>query len=167
MGNGNGNGRYLLSGNQVVPWIAVLIASASLFWTAVNPHDDLKTERIDRTGDIRQLRQDIEKEIGLLLTKAQYTEFSTRTDKDMDRLRNSLIEMRRGMVSRDEHVQHWNQQQEAIASLRESIADIRKEVGSAATIGDQFKRIEQEIAQIRDARMTAPGAVRAAPAEGR
>lgn len=144
--NGNGNG-YV--GSQVVPWVAVFITFIGIGWNVINPRDDMKQERVDRAEAIRQLRMDIESELKAMVSRDMYGAYLIANDKQVDLLRSGVIEMRRGMVSREEHIQHWKEIDDKNANNREQIMELRRDFTGTYSIGDQLKNLQKQVDDLR------------------
>lgn len=160
-GGSNGNGRP--GSSNVVPWVSIVIALGAGFWAVANPRDDIKSERIDRIDGLRQQRMDIDSELKRVITRDQYNEFVLREDREISRVQSTLDEMRKGLVSREEHVQHWKEIDDKHDSLRQQVYELRRDFTGSYNIGDQLKSIQKQIDDIRLRRDTVttmtPGAV--------
>ena len=148
--NGNGNG---YGGSQIFPIIAIMISIVSpivvFALSAINPQADMKQERVDRSEAIRQVRMDIDREIKALVTRDMYGAYLIANDKQVDLLRAGVIEMRRGMVSREEHVQHWKEIDDKNSNNREQIMELRRDFTGTYSIGDQLKNLQKQVDDLR------------------
>jgi uncharacterized protein YhaN len=143
-GNGNGNGY-----DKLLPIASIILALIGLFWSVANPRDDIK-----------QIKQELQSEIDQLsrekLTLAEHHEYVTRKDKDTDRLDGEINTMRAQVVPREEHVQHWKEQDDRFDTLRDQVAALTKEVNGSWDVGKQLDNLQREIDILRDHAVAAP-----------
>jgi hypothetical protein len=137
-GNGNGNGY-----DKFLPIGSIILALFGLFWSVANPRDDIKSIKQELQAEIDQLSRD-------KLTLAEHHEYVTRMDKETDRLDGEINTMRAGVVPREEHVQHWKEQDDRLDTLRDQITALTKEVNGSWDVGKQLDNLQREIDVLRD-----------------
>ena len=160
-GGGNGNLNVLLF---AVTALSLLLSLGAAFWQAANPKGDLNQVKSELRDDLVQTESRAEKNVSdvkdiaqnKLLTKDEHVEFVIRINKDLDVLRDEINRIRSDIVSRSEHQQHWNDIDERIAAVRQTLNDftrdqaaandeMRKEFGGTYTAGDQLKNLQEQI----------------------
>src|SRR5262249_3890983 len=141
-----------ISSISIVPWVAVILSLFSAFWSVANPRDDIKALKNEFQGQISELRHDAGT---AYLTIAEFREYMIRKDKDTDRTEVALRSIQSEVVPRPEHQQHWNEQADRIAGLRDQLSDLRKEVQGSWNIGKQLDSLQKQIDERRNMRAAA------------
>jgi len=121
---------------------------------------------IERQADAADARFDrvldaVEKLRDTRVQPEAYAEYQKRIDgalsqQESDRIREATrIEgevktMRADLVSRSEHMTHWENTEMAQRRLSDRIEAVQKEISGAYSIGDQLKNLQTQIEQLRE-----------------
>jgi hypothetical protein len=129
--------------DKFLPIGSIILALFGLFWSVANPRDDIKSIKQELQAEIDQLSRD-------KLTLAEHHEYVTRMDKETDRLDGEINTMRVGVVPREEHAQHWKEQDARFDALRDQVTALTKEVNGSWDVGKQLDNLQREIDVLRD-----------------
>lgn len=141
------NGSSGSNKDQMVSWIAVGIAIFSAFWAVANPRDDIKQLKADEQNALTDFRHEV---AGTYETLMQHAEFAKRKDGDTDRMEKQIVAIQADLVSRSEHQQHWAEQSEKVAVLRDQVNELYKELNGSANIGKVLDNIQTRVNTLSD-----------------
>lgn len=141
----------------IVSWVAIAFAIISAFLTVANPRGDVKDAKAEMREDLRHSEEQTEKQFEQLKhaiaereTLAQHAEFASRMTDQANTFRDDIRAIRLDLVPRSEHQQHWNEVNDRIATVRDSVADVRKDVQAIAPPADRFKSLEAQIVVLQN-----------------
>jgi hypothetical protein len=99
------------------------------------------------------------------LTINEHSEFKYRLDRELSDIRDKLkdfpprlevqphwAELTRllsDIVPRGEHLEHWRSVDQRFVELRREIDAVRSQVGNTYTLGDEIKRLQHDMEQLR------------------
>lgn len=134
----NGNGSY----DKFISLAAVILALGSLFWTIANPRDDIKEARQDLQGQINEINRS-------KLSVPEHQEFKEDINRRFGFLGDDVHRLEDGLVSRPEHVQHWETTAKAIGDLEAQIGDLQKQFTAGYGPGDAIKNLQKQLDDLR------------------
>lgn len=143
--------------------LSLFISLGSAFWTVANPRDDIKSIKADSEYRLENLRREVQANY---MTIAEYREYRDRKDKDTERLDRSIQTIQSDLVSRSEHKQHWDEQNDKVNALRDQLIQLQKDFGGSWNIGKQLDLIQREIDEMRTAGGLPPARRTATPTGG-
>jgi hypothetical protein len=159
--NGNSNGNVLPYGLAA---IGLLGGAMSFVWAQINPKMDIGavesrlSEQFKQSEfrqrdinaalikDIDEVKHTLEK----LLTKEVHVEFAGKSKDITDRLQIEIDRITNDMVTRSEHKQHWDAQNERVNGVREQVIELRRDITGSANIGKQFETLQAQMKADRD-----------------
>jgi hypothetical protein len=81
--------------------------------------------------------------------KIQALENRTITLQQHEDLKSRVDALQSHYVPREEHVEHWNQANERLKSMSDSINDLRHDYSGTFTVTDALKQLQKEIDEVR------------------
>jgi hypothetical protein len=146
--NGNGNGYYGRV-STIIQTVTVVSLFVAGFWGAVIMPLKSTLDDIDKTK----------------LTINEHSEFKYRLDRELSDIRDKakdlpprlelqphwaeLTRLQSDIVPRGEHLEHWRSVDQQFVELRREIDAVRSQVGNTYTLGDEIKRLQHDMDQLR------------------
>src|SRR4029077_7096723 len=93
---------------------------------------------------------DVKHALDKLLTKEVHIEFASKSKDTTDRLQIEIDHITSDMVTRNEHKQHWDEQNERVTGVREQVIELRRDITGSANIGKQFETLQSQMKADRD-----------------
>lgn len=133
--NGNGNA-FIPRYGVIISTVGVVILIIGGFWGAVIGPITVRQDKLDGKLDAH-------------LSIREHEEFKSRLDQRITQLNNDLLRLAEVVVPRKEHEATSGTLNVTIKTMQDRINEIRRDTYQTVTVGDDLKRLQGEISELR------------------
>lgn len=143
-------------GNRIVPWIAVVVAIASMFLTVVNPRDDIKLAEARLQLEMKTMAVGLQRQIDDKWPREAHQQYTVGIDVRLSTLDKEVTNLRSLLVTRPEHEKQWTDTTERYDNLRGQLNELRNQFLGTYNIADALKGMQKQIDDLRTRQLSAP-----------